>query len=395
MRSTNVKLSKPASVADVVELGYSNARGFGTRFVGNASFWKVCCETKCLEGHTDRLDRLGFTLRFHNARYSSVSVILMQPLPTSKQPTRSRRKIILFVIVAAVIALLVVYELETNVFIAKSGQPEIVKSTFTFNNESAATFLAALNTSTGLLKTFTTSKTIYIADDQQLDYAALIKLGDFTLANQINSTMNRIGGLYFNYYPSGCSSGYWNAPDIMVGMFMPPSCKWYLNSGEDTSQTQAGALRNSSGYNILETEWEGAMGSGYVDYADLLLYYSLNELHYGDYNAAVSAFHSANSFWDGKGFADIAYKSSPNGYTSYKLAIDLIVFKALMNNSRTEGSAVAYKSTLSQVQAMMSKLQGKDGGVITNYEVGQNGQIEIPPNTYENGETTSLFLLAE
>ena len=37
---------------------------------------------------------------------------------------------------------------------------------------------------------------------------------------------------------------------------------------------------------------------------------------------------------------------------------------------------------------------GSDGGVVTNYEI-LNGQIVVPPGTYDNGETISLFVLAE
>ena len=59
---------------------------------------------------------------------------------------------------------------------------------------------------------------------------------------------------------------------------------------------------------------------------------------------------------------DQAFQNSPNGYTSYKLALDLIAFKALMNNSHTEGSALSYSSTIMEVQSIMSKLQGSEGG---------------------------------
>ena len=97
--------------------------------------------------------------------------------------------------------------------------------------------------------------------------------------------------------------------------------------------------------------------------------------------------------WDGRGFADRAFQAS-NEYTSFKLALDLIAFKALMNNSQTEGSVVGYNPTLNQVQSVMSKLQGSDGGVFTNYLI-TNGQVVVPSNTYRNGETTSLFVLAE
>lgn len=44
---------------------------------------------------------------------------------------------------------------------------------------------------------------------------------------------------------------------------------------------------------------------------------------------------------------------------------------------------------------MMSRLQEKDGSVITNYEIPYNGEPYAVADTYENGETTSLFVLAE
>ncbi len=65
-----------------------------------------------------------------------------------------------------------------------------------------------------------------------------------------------------------------------------------------------------------------------------------------------------------------------------------------MNNSHTEGAVVSYTSTMNQVQTVMSELQRNDGGVLTNYLI-VNEAIQIPPNTFENGETTSLFVLAE
>ncbi len=65
-----------------------------------------------------------------------------------------------------------------------------------------------------------------------------------------------------------------------------------------------------------------------------------------------------------------------------------------MTNPNTEVEIAPYNSTISQVVSIMSKLQVSDGRVVTNYEV-VNGAILIPPNTHENGETTSLFVLAE
>lgn len=201
--------------------------------------------------------------------------------------------------------------------------------------------------------------------------------------------------MYGSYNASTCTFGYWNGVEVVLGAYFPIPCggsSWNLLSGNQSSVSNL-TLANSTGYILLATPWIGSVGSDYVSYTDLDLYYSLNELHYGDYFNAVSAFEKANSYWNGQGFADEAYNHSGE-YNSYKLALDLIAFKALMNDSHTEASIASYSSTLGQVQSVMSKLQGVDGGVLTNYQF-INGQLVIPRNTYENGETTSLFVLAE
>lgn len=203
------------------------------------------------------------------------------------------------------------------------------------------------------------------------------------------------GGLYGGYNTSTCTFGYWNGIDVVTGAYFPIPCgrsSWNLLSGNQSSVSSLG-LANSSGYVLLATTWTSPIGNDYTSYSDLSLCYSLNQLHFGDYASAVNAFEKANSYWNGQGFADKAYSHSGE-YDSYKLALDLIVFKALMNDSRTEASVVSYNSTLNQVQGMMSELQGSDGGVMTDYQL-VNGQLVIPPDTFENGETTSLFVLAE
>ncbi len=278
------------------------------------------------------------------------------------------------------------------------GQATAVKSSFSFSDRNATAFFESLSTPSGLLRVYPGSNTIYLSDDQQLDQAALTKLGDISLAGKINATMEAVlGGLYGGFNTTSCSYGYWNGVDVVLGAYMPVPCQgseWNMYSGKDVSLGQNySPLPNNGGFVVKETEWGGPMGSGYTQYADLELYYCINLLHYGDYADAVAAFQHANSFWNGQGFADQAYNQS-EGYTSYKLALDLIAFKALMNNSHTEASVVSYNSTLNQVQGIMSQLQGSEGGVITNY-LFVNGQVVIPPNTYENGETTSLFVLAE
>lgn len=287
----------------------------------------------------------------------------------------------------------------------QKGTPIQIVSNFTFNNTNADKFFHSLSTPTGLLQTYVGSKTIYLSDDQALDYAALLKLGDESLANRINSSIISYGGFFGSFNSSISSYGYWNGAFVILGLYPNASLSWNMYSGMDQSYgpSKNGAAppaplswaNSSKGYNIEVTFWGGPMGNGYKNYADLELYYSLYLLHAGDYFGAVNAFKIANSYWDGHGFADNDYKSSPNGYASYKLAVDLIVFKALMNNASTVSSVSSYNSTITQVESMMSKLQGSDGGVISNYEM-VNGELNITQSgTYENGESTSLFVLAE
>lgn len=306
-----------------------------------------------------------------------------------------RRKTGLAILASAVV-LVIIVAVEIRMVARPGGQPVKIGSTFSFDNQTAIDFYDTLRTKTGLLSVVPNSSVIYVADDQQLDYAALSKLGEQPLANGIDQAMLRsYGGLYDAYDPSTCALGLWNGVDIVVGEYFPVPCNgmsWNLLSGNQSSVSGL-ALANSTGYTLLATSWTSSVGSGYVSYTDLDLYYCLNELHYGDYANAVSAFVKANSYWNGQGFADAAHTHSGE-YDSYKLALDLIAFKALMDNPHTEASVTSYNSTLNQVQSVMSKLQGSDGGVITNYLI-MNDQVTIPPNTFENGETTSLFALAE
>lgn len=303
---------------------------------------------------------------------------------------RGSLKVFLAIALVVGLAVAVMLRLGDSSAALKPGKAISVKSTYAFSEQAAGNFLRSLSTPSGLLRTYPGSYTIYLSDDQQLDYAALLKLNAISSAREINSTLKTIlGGLYGNFNPVTCSYGNWNGVDVVLGVYLPIPCQgseWNMYSGRDV------ALGNEDSFTVRETKWGGLMGSGYSNYADLELYYSMNQLHFRNYLQAVKAFEHTNSMWDGNGFADTAFQAS-HEYTSYKLALDLIAFKALMNDSHTEGSVVSYTSTMNQVQDKMSKLQGADGGVITNYQLA-NGVIQIPPNTFENGETTSLFVLS-
>ncbi len=310
-------------------------------------------------------------------------------------------KRLVIVITVAIVTIIILGAVATQMsssHVLKQGQATVVHSDFAFNNQKALSFLQSLSTPSGLLMEYPNSNTIYLSDDQQLDYAALIKLNDSSLASKINSTLQMaLGGLYGFFDSSNCYYGNWNGVDVVLGMYMQIPCngEWNMYSGFDEPISPKTSIPNSSSYSVYETVWGGKMGNDYTQYVDLELYYAINQLHFGNCMDAVNAFEHANSFWNEQGFADQAYRSSPKGYTSYKLALDLIAFKSLMNNSKTEGSVVSYSSTINQVQTVMSALQGKDGGVPTNYLSVVNGNATIGTDTYENGETTSLFVLAE
>jgi hypothetical protein len=256
-------------------------------------------------------------------------------------------------------------------------------SKFTFNDSTAASFFLSLNTPTGLLMEYPGSKTIYLADDQALDCYALQKLYQYTensrtlsLANQISESSQRYGGLF----------KFWNAAFVLLGDY---PTRWNFTSGHDIP------IENTTdGYQIRATTFSNFMGEGdYTKYADLELYFALYNLHSGNFSQAEKAFEIGNSYWDGNGFTDAAFNKSSRSYASYKLAIDVIVWKALLNNSSTREFALEYSPVIQQAASVMSLLQSSSGGVWTDYKV-SGGEVLVG-SSQENGETTSLFILAE
>jgi hypothetical protein len=273
----------------------------------------------------------------------------------------------------------------TKYFVTKleGGQPSAVNFSVyqpTFNFKQALNFYASeLNTSIGLMSTTPNGTTIYLADDQALDYIALLGLYDKTgnssalaLANQINASIQTYGGLFHN----------WNAIFVLFGDYQLP---WNFSSGNKIIVEQKGQ------YTINTTVFNNIMGPyNTAKYTDLELYYAIYNLKTGNYSGAEDAFIAANRLWNGFGFADAAVTN--NAYSSYKLALDIMVWKILENSSQTEQFAIQYTPELNQVQREFSSFQQGDGGVITDYKI-TNGAIM--PTGQENGETTSLFVLAD
>ncbi len=182
--------------------------------------------------------------------------------------------------------------------------------------------------------------------------------------------MQSYGGVYH----------YWNGVFVLFGDY---KCPWNFSSGNNVR------IGTNGQYTINTTIFNNSIGRiNTTNYVDLELYYAAYNIEIKNYSAAENAFITANRLWNGFGFADAAYNAS---YTSYKLALDIIVWKMLQNASQTQQFANEYSPTLNQVLKIFSILQRFDGGVYTNYVI-SNGLVQ--PTGQENGETTSLFVIS-
>ncbi len=268
---------------------------------------------------------------------------------------------------------------------SEASQPPTYDPAFSFNLTLALSFYSRLAVPIGggdLLQTYPGSDTIYLSDDQALDYYALQSISNASSqvrleALEINSSISSFGGFY----------EYWNPVFVVLGDY--PSV-WTIEQGLD--ENISSTVSSGVNYSIMATVFSPSPGFNFSEFADLDFCYSLWNLHEGNYTVAESAFQTANSFWNGYGFQDNA--SSPGDYASYKLALAVITWKSLEANPNTAAFAKNYVPEIKNVTSIMSQLQGDDGGVWTNYEV-NNGQIVTGTNiSFENGETTSLFVIA-
>ena len=81
-------------------------------------------------------------------------------------------------------------------------------------------------------------------------------------------------------------------------------------------------------------------------------------------------------------------------YASYKLALDLIVWKTLELNEKTRVFANGYLDVMRNATDIMSQLQRSDGCVRTSYTIDNRTLVVSNSLSSENGETNSLFVLA-
>ncbi|MHB2035857.1 MAG: hypothetical protein ACYCPW_03830 [Nitrososphaerales archaeon] len=294
---------------------------------------------------------------------------------------------ILLIVILSAFSAIVSYHGSTTSVNSNSTSQSLYEPSFLFNEARALEFYQKLVVnSSGLLQTFPGSYVIYLADDQALDCYALQQIFNSTgnslassEAQGIISSMSSWGGLY----------NYWNPIFVTVGDY---SESWVWSNGVD--QQISSTVSDGKNYTIMATVFSPNPNFDYYNYSDQEFYYALWSLHAGNYTSAETAFEAANHFWKGYGFADQAFSASNGIYTSYKLALDLIVWKSLESNLNTANFATSYVPEMKNVTSIMSGLQGADGGVLTNYAVSRGVVVANASISLENGETTSLFTLA-
>ena len=252
-----------------------------------------------------------------------------------------------------------------------------------FNTTTSVGFYRSLMSPLGLFADTNGSHTIWLADDQVLDYQALLSAYDSThnstalnLAEQVNSSIAKWGGFY----------GYWNPVFEVLGSY-PSNASVTCGTDQEINVTQ--------GYTIKATVFNFCPTFQYTLFVDQLAYHILLDLREANYTGAESEFSRLSGMWDTHGFSDYTFRTDPtHTYQSYKLADYVIAWKALADNPTTRQSVLRYQAAVQGVAAVMSKLQSPDGGVWTGYRV-SNGQLLFGSGvTTTNGETTSLFILA-
>jgi hypothetical protein len=220
---------------------------------------------------------------------------------------------------------------------------------FSFNETSAVGFYNQLSTITGLERDYPGSNTIWLSDDQALDYHALLNIynsihdGDaLKLANQINSSIVQWGGFY----------KYWNPVFEVIGSY--PNNTQVMCGNETT-------IGASQGYTIKATVFKPCPGFQYPFFADQLSYRVLLDLHSQNYTGARSEFGTLSKMWNGHGFADEPFRNHTLGSygicQSYKLATYVIAWTALDQTANTTQFAQSYLSTVKHVASIMARLR--------------------------------------
>jgi len=112
-------------------------------------------------------------------------------------------------------------------------------------------------------------------------------------------------------------------------------------------------------------------------YANALIYRSLNNYLKGDMNASKGNFTQVLNLWDGKGINDDATKQD-NSYANYKLALVVYASKVLSIND----------PRIIEIEQKLWSMQQPNGGITSLADLAGN------PLGSTNAETTSMTLIA-
>jgi hypothetical protein len=284
------------------------------------------------------------------------------------------------------------YTIQSN-----SVPPDPINMSLQFQDAAALNYYLSLNTSTKLLSDTRGDNTIYLSDDQPLDYNALMDIHSSTgnatalaLATQINNTMtSNYGSLY----------RFWNGVFVVFGDY-PSAESWNITGGVNQ------ALPSDDSYKVFSTVFPVDTNSPVElrQYADIALYYAIWNAEAagggGSLATADKVFLSSQSFCSNYGCKDASNVGQATAYQSFKLALDLIAYKILLEtgafNSVSSLTMTQVNATIDHMIAIANQLQASNGGVYTQYNV-EDGII-VPVGSgialAENGETTSLFAIA-
>jgi hypothetical protein len=268
-----------------------------------------------------------------------------------------------------------------------------------FSEENAYNYFQSLNTSTGLLSDYRGDHTIYLSDDQALDYNALMDIFNSTgnsnalrLANQINTTMSEnFGSLY----------GIWNEVFVLFGQF-PSKTTWNVTGGVNQN------YGTDNGYQMLSTVFpkDNDTTVELGEYADIALYYAIWNAKVAGLGGSGGTLIEANQTFAGiqsdctdYGCTDDANVGQASAFQSYKVALDLISYRLLFDagafNDASSSEMVQIDQIINRLAYVANQLQAPDGGVYTQYNIVSGRVVPVGPGvtSAENGETTSLFVI--
>ena len=196
---------------------------------------------------------------------------------------------------------------------------------------------------------------------------------------------------------------YWNPIFLLFGHFLSTTA-WNVSTGYNQ------AFPNYTGYFIDATIFptNTTHPIEIKQYADIALYYVLWNLFVANSTGsnvnmlqATGTFNALQTECVNYGCEDAGYFSpgvpSTVVFSSYKVTLDLIVYKELQNSGGFSAINNLYTNeTISHLMYVADNLQAPDGGVYTNYNAyGENiVPFGVGSNFAENGETTALFALA-